>query len=883
MRRLLPGLVLVAAVLVLWAGPASGQTLSSITHTGSATVTGGKVEIEEGGAATTFQIDLQDDFVTNLQATYPDMANTGARIGGTLRIYRDSSDVTWTTDTGRSFADRTDEFEISYSGTALRQRYSAASSTSAIPASRENRIWLSVPLGSNNGESSSFTSDLAAFEAAFPITFSIKAETDILYEIGESIRVAFVLVGTGSQATPSFSAFQIAAPTLAFELVDTLPAPTGKPTTPANLTATAGKGAVTLTWDPVDATSSNTNLVNDVQIDKHQYRQSTDGDISDETWTDIPSSAYGGVNATSHTIGSLTDGTEYTFQVRAVNACTATTGCGNSDPATEVKATPVATAVARPTGLTATAGNTEITLTWTDPGNAAILFYEYQQKEGSAAFGDWTEIPGSTATTTSYRLTGLSNGTTYSYRIRARTTRENVEPSLASAAVTATPQGAPPAAPVLTATPRNEGVTLSWPNPLDASIQRWEYQYKTGTEVYPPWQTARERDEESCETSSSSLCNPPYLSTNGATLRFSVDGLTNGTPHTFRIRAVNADGAATSNEVSATPVAAVPAKPTGLTTRLDSDGDRILEWDKAADPSIVRYEYTTDEGRTWSHLVDGDVAAGSLPENEFLSGYTFRIRAVNALGPGPASDPAVEESASVTLVYLGHDSASLEWDATTKKATLVWDQTEHTNLRWWTIYFSTNTHGNAARDWNSDVSIGTTRYEIPTTFNAGDAVVVWIAGCVSSPCITSGTVLIGNVLRFAAGAPGNVITGFSATPGDAEITLAWDDPMDSSITHFEYGVRADGITLGTHEVPDGDDPGASRADETSHTLTATNGEFHDFRLRAVNASGSGPWSKWISSVMPLAAGAPAAPSGVVVLTSGAGGGHDHGHGDTPPR
>ena len=89
-------------------------------------------------------------------------------------------------------------------------------------------------------------------------------------------------------------------------------------------------------------------------------------------------------------------------------------------------------------------------------------------------------------------------------------------------------------------------------------------------------------------------------------------------------------------------------------------------------------------------------------------------------------------------------------------------------------------------------------------------------------------------------------------------------------------------TLGTHEVPDGDDPGASRADETSHTLTATNGEFHDFRLRAVNASGSGPWSKWISSVMPLAAGAPAAPSGVVVLTSGAGGGHDHGHGDTPP-
>ena len=98
--------------------------------------------------------------------------------------------------------------------------------------------------------------------------------------------------------------------------------PTGKPTMPANLTATAGKGAVTLTWDAIDATSSNTNLLNDLQITKHQVRQSTDGGANYETWTDIPNSAYREPNAASYTIGSLTDGTEYTFQVRAVNAYT---------------------------------------------------------------------------------------------------------------------------------------------------------------------------------------------------------------------------------------------------------------------------------------------------------------------------------------------------------------------------------------------------------------------------------------------------------------------------------------------------------------------------------------------------------------------------------
>ena len=167
--------------------------------------------------------------------------------------------------------------------------------------------------------------------------------------------------------------------------------------------------------------AANTNLLNDIQIAKHQVRQSTDGDIGDETWTDIPNSAYGEVNGTTYTIGSLTDGTEYTFQVRAVNGCTATAGCGNSDPATAIMATPDADALAAPTGLTAAAGNTEITLTWADPGDAAIWYYEYRQKEGRAAFGDWTEIPRSTATTATFRLTGLTNGTRYGYRIRART------------------------------------------------------------------------------------------------------------------------------------------------------------------------------------------------------------------------------------------------------------------------------------------------------------------------------------------------------------------------------------------------------------------------------------------------------------------------------
>ena len=681
---MLLGLCLLAAVLVLWAGPALAQT-ATVTHTGSATVKDGKVQLVEGGASTTLQVSLSSNFISDLKTTRPEAARTGAVLGSILAISRSSTAVTWTTG-GTAFSDRTDEFEISYGGTALDTRQNDAQTIGAttIP----ERLWFFLPLdtANSNGQTSQYKAVDDFPDNSFPNTFTIEAKTDTTYLEEESItiRVWFVLVG--NNADPAFSTILIPSNELTFDLVEgAFPDPTDKPTTPTNLTAVAGKGAVTLTWDAVDATSSNTNLVNDVQITKHEFRQSTDGDISDETWTDIPNSGYGEVNATTYTIGSLTDGTEYTFQVRAVNACTTTTGCGESDPATVTMVTPNADALSAPTGLMATAGNTQITLDWTDPGDAAILYYEYQQKEGSAAFGPWTEISGSSATTTSYRLTGLSNGRPYSYRIRART---SVETGPASDAVTATPRGVPPAVPVLTATPRNGGVTLSWPNPVDDSLLRYDYQYKIGTGVYQPWRTGREVTEEDCEGRSDSFCRPPYLRTSGATLQFPVGGLTNGTPHTFRIRAVNPDGTTTSNEVTATPVAGVPAKPTGLTTRLSTSRIRVLEWDRVADPSILRYEFTTDEGRTWSLLLSGaSVSSRSLPEGQFLSGYTFRIRAVNAAGPGPASDPAVEEETATVVTKVSVFSASLEWDATTMKATLVWDQTEHAHLRWWSIYF----------------------------------------------------------------------------------------------------------------------------------------------------------------------------------------------------
>ena len=89
-------------------------------------------------------------------------------------------------------------------------------------------------------------------------------------------------------------------------------------------------------------------------------------EVSD--WTAIPDSATGETNATSYTVTGLTGGAEYSFWVRATNSM----GAGPASDAVTVMLAP-----AKPTGLAATAGDTQATLTWDDPSDSGITEYEF--------------------------------------------------------------------------------------------------------------------------------------------------------------------------------------------------------------------------------------------------------------------------------------------------------------------------------------------------------------------------------------------------------------------------------------------------------------------------------------------------------------------------
>jgi len=161
------------------------------------------------------------------------------------------------------------------------------------------------------------------------------------------------------------------------------------PGQPTGLTAIGGNASVSLSWT-ASAGASTYNV----------YRSTTPG--GEGTTAFIT-----GVTTTSYTDNAVTNGTPYYYEVAAVNAS------GASALSAEATATPELALPAPPSGLTATAGDSEVLLTWGASNGAT----SYHVKRSTASGGPFTQVAAPTGT--SYTDTGLSNGTTYYYVVTA--------------------------------------------------------------------------------------------------------------------------------------------------------------------------------------------------------------------------------------------------------------------------------------------------------------------------------------------------------------------------------------------------------------------------------------------------------------------------------
>ncbi|HEY4375690.1 MAG TPA: fibronectin type III domain-containing protein, partial [Acidimicrobiales bacterium] len=178
----------------------------------------------------------------------------------------------------------------------------------------------------------------------------------------------------------------------------TAPAPTA-PGAPTIGTATAGQASATVTWT---APASNGGAaITSYVVTPYIGATAQTAQLFDST-------------ATSETVTGLSNGSSYTFKVAAANSV----GTGAQSAASNAVMPTAPTVAGAPTIGTATAGIARATVTWTAPaatGGSAITGYSVTPFVGATAGS--AQVFNSTATSQS--VTGLVNGTTYTFKVAA--------------------------------------------------------------------------------------------------------------------------------------------------------------------------------------------------------------------------------------------------------------------------------------------------------------------------------------------------------------------------------------------------------------------------------------------------------------------------------
>ena len=269
------------------------------------------------------------------------------------------------------------------------------------------------------------------------------------------------------------------------------------PSNVINLSAIPGDGSVTLGWEePSDADFEGVEIsYNDTELKIVIVPKGT----------------------TIKEITGLTNGTTYTFTVKSVDTR------GNKSSGVQVSATPMKPDTSdrippgEVTNLQAVAGDGKVTLSWVPPGDPDFAKVEITYNSG----GPVEVVKG----ITSKEITGLTNGTSYTFTVKTIDTNGNKSNGVQISAIPA--DTTPPSEVTnLQAVAGDGKVTLSWNEPGEPDFAKVEITYNGGG---------------------------PVEVTKGTTSKV-ITGLTNGTSYTFTVKTVDTNGNKSNGvQVSATP------------------------------------------------------------------------------------------------------------------------------------------------------------------------------------------------------------------------------------------------------------------------------------------------------------------------------------------
>ena len=380
--------------------------------------------------------------------------------------------------------------------------------------------------------------------------------------------------------------------------------PAGPPGPPTAVSAAAGNAQATVTWTaPADNGSPLTGFMVTPYVNGAAQ---------------TPTSVAPTVTGT--TIGSLSNGTTYTFAVTATNAI-GTSPAGTSGAVTPAAPPPTATVPSAPTGLTAVPGNASATVSWAAPANTGgtpLTSYTLTASTGGSVVSTLALPP----TATTQLVSGLVNGTAYTFDLIATNA---VGDSAAATTGPVTPTAPPGPVSGVTAVPGDSQVTVSWTAPTDTGGLAL-----TGYVVTP--------------------VGPggplPAVNVPAANTSTVVSGLTNGTTYTFDVAAVNSAG--TSPAVTSAPVTPLPTLGVPTTVQAAPDDSSATVWWTAPATGLISSYLVTayDSGGSpvASTTVNSPQTAAIVTGLTNGTAYTFTVTANTSAGLSAVSSP----SAAVT-------------------------------------------------------------------------------------------------------------------------------------------------------------------------------------------------------------------------------------------
>ena len=301
---------------------------------------------------------------------------------------------------------------------------------------------------------------------------------------------------------------------------------------------------------------------------------------------------------TSYRWSPLTNGQEYTFMVRAVNAKGAGEWSAPSAPEHPLRPPDA------PPAPVGERGDRFIRVAWSPGGNGGDPIIEYQVQLVST---------GATNTTTGTGLTwsNLPNGQAQQFLVRARNRADWGPWSGASAPVT--PCGVPDAPGSVVATRADGAANVSWSAPYD----------------------------QGCAVSGYQITSSRGGTTNvgGGTTSATVGGLQNGQSYTFTVRAINEVGTgAPSGASNAVVPAGPPGPPTIVAAVADTGCVSITYQEGDPNGSPITTNQLSVNGGGWEDIGrSGGTRRCGLANG---TGYDFRVRSVNDVGPSGPSNTA---------------------------------------------------------------------------------------------------------------------------------------------------------------------------------------------------------------------------------------------------